>query len=341
MTVVGGVPLDSSFRVSLYNGTPPAGTPANGGWAMDGQYAYISIAAVAAGAPVNGGFAYTDQGQRYATTDAPSATSRTIGGVAVSATGQMHVSNGGVIAYFNGGLPVTTTGAVAATIPGATDFDGSTYATRGADLDGIADGKQGIFSCWFQLDNADGTSAQFMANSNTRISILRINSDNTIAFLAQSSAPATILNMRTASAVTSGSGWRHIMASWDMTDTAKRHIYLDGVQSESFTTHTNTDIDYTTGNYSIGALVTSGSRFNGCLSQIFFHTSYLDLSSDSNRLKFRSAAGSPVSLGADGSLPLGAQPLIYFPEGDPTDNKGSGGNFSVAAGALTDCSTTP
>lgn len=68
----------------------------------------------------------------------------------------------------------------------------------------------------------------------------------------------------------------------------------------------------------------------------------LDLSVDANRRKFISAAGKPVDLGANGELPTGSPPTIFF-SGDKDAfpvNKGTGGAFTLV-GALTDADSRP
>ena len=58
----------------------------------------------------------------------------------------------------------------------------------------------------------------------------------------------------------------------------------------------------------------------------------------SNRRKFINADLTPVDLGANGQTPTGTSPTIYM-TGTPTEflnNLGTGGNFSVAQGALVD-----
>ena len=69
---------------------------------------------------------------------------------------------------------------------------------------------------------------------------------------------------------------------------------------------------------------------------------FLDLSVIANRRKFRDVSGNPVSLGADGSLPTGTPPAVYF-SGNASSfatNRGNGGAF-VLTGTLTNASTSP
>jgi hypothetical protein len=72
------------------------------------------------------------------------------------------------------------------------------------------------------------------------------------------------------------------------------------------------------------------------------YATHLDLSVEANRRKFISAAGKPVSLGANGSTPTGSQPIIYLANPTATwqDNLGAGGNFTEN-GALADAATNP
>jgi hypothetical protein len=98
------------------------------------------------------------------------------------------------------------------------------------------------------------------------------------------------------------------------------------------------------------AVDTAGhDAFTGDAAEIYFAPGqYLDISSLTNIAKFIdfdvvTNIGKPASLGGDGSLPTGRQPLIYFHVGAVSDdagaahfadNSGSGGRFAVT-GLLT------
>ncbi len=62
--------------------------------------------------------------------------------------------------------------------------------------------------------------------------------------------------------------------------------------------------------------------FNGAISQIMIHNSYLNLTVAANRRKFCQLGG-VIDLGATGEIPFGEQPLIYMPFGHPSLNVGS------------------
>lgn len=350
MTSVGGLPLDAGFYLSTYDigsGNVPANTPSIGGWAVDGTYAYIKVVSgtIGSGAYSNGGRAFNSQGAAFATFDAPGSTSRSIGGIAHTNEGAMHITTGSP-AFSIGGIPVTATGAVCVGTSMATtssDYDGTNdYMTRGADLTNIADGKQGIASVWVRAEGGDGGAIDAImvsAPAAAKLAIYRTATTNTITVLARNAAGGTIMNMVSTNAITTASGWVHILASWNLAS-GLGHLYINDADVKAGgATLTDDTIDYTNGNFVIGAVVDGTLKWNGCLAEMFFHTTYLDITTVANRRKFYTAAGRPAYLGADGSLPLGVQPLYYDRAADGT-NAGSGGNLTVT-GALTACATSP
>lgn len=225
-------------------------------------------------------------------------------------------------------------------LPGS-QYDGANdYQTRGADLTGIVDGKTGIVSFWIG-PGADGALLTVLgggANISAGGGLFVYRSSfNLVGVRGRSAAGAIVLDLNSSiTDVTVANGVRHVMISWDLTNPARRHVYVDDVDVTASTTHTNTAIDLTTGNFAIGAETDGGNKLNGGLTELFFHNTYLDLSIEANRRKFIQADGKAVaSLGANGSDPLGVQPLIYAPTGDAsgTGNKGSAGPFTTT-GAL-------
>lgn len=230
----------------------------------------------------------------------------------------------------------------------ARDYDGTNdYATR-TGLTGIADGQAGLISAWLRVDGGDGTERRILrldaASASFRLSIA-LGSGNQLSVVAANATPTTIL-FKTATVTTvAGVSWRHFLCSWDMAQGVSTFkLFLDDIdRTPGGGTYTQGEtIDYSPASLTaaIGAVSDGTLKFNGCLSEIFFHTSYLDLSVESNRRKFITANGRCAFLGANGSLPLGVQPLIYVPNGDPSTNLGSGGNFTVT-GTLDVASTVP
>jgi len=211
-------------------------------------------------------------------------------------------------------------------------FDGTNdYLTRGADLTSISDGKEGTISVWVKFLGGDGT-LQILLNqvSGTDRFTVSKNSSNKIVVSGSSAAPAVVLTLTSTTSVTAASGWVHILASWDLLNSTG-HLYLNGVDDQAAgATLTNTDIDYTSTNWGIGATTAGASNFDGELAELYFETSYLDVSVTATREKFIDVDGHPVNLGGDGSLPAGTQPILYMSGDLPgfITNKGSGGGFT-------------
>jgi len=66
-----------------------------------------------------------------------------------------------------------------------------------------------------------------------------------------------------------------------MSDTGKRHVYLDGVaQSPTWTTYVDSALDFTHSNYQVGRTNSPTEHWAGELSDLYFDTSYIDLSAD-------------------------------------------------------------
>lgn len=211
----------------------------------------------------------------------------------------------------------------------ATDLDGSSdYYTRGADLTGNADGKLGLFSGWMRLDGNDDAWRFLLTNQGDR-SYVSLSTVNKLRILGRNSSATLIFVHESTTTYTAGAGWHHFLASWDLGN-AKAYIYVDDVSKGGTpSTLTDDDIDHTTNNWAVGAQVNGNSSVHGALAELYFALEYLDISVEANRRKFISANGNRVYLGADGSTPTGTQPLIYAPDGDPSDNLGSGGNFTA------------
>ena len=210
----------------------------------------------------------------------------------------------------------------------ATDFDGSSDDfSRGSDLAGNADGKKGIFSTWLRIDGGDGSAQYLLSNTGFHVGIYKT---TTSIFLVQlkTSVPAVTLDIRTTGTIVAGSGWHHILASWDLATTTS-HLYLDDVSDQNTVTRLNNTIDYTGPAWGLGAYINGMGGLNGAASEFYFNTAeYLDLSVETNRRKFISASGKPTPPGVTGELPTTNQPIIYCPDGDATNNLGSGGNFT-------------
>ena len=255
----------------------------------------------------------------------------------------------GVIAVNADGSNVATSNALGPVVEAgftavAVNFDGTNdWLTRAAVLTGLADGKTGTVSLWFNKLGGDGATAQLMTTTTPRFAVRFFSTVNTLEVIGYNTAGTIIMQLRTTGTHLSGAGWKHFLASWDLANNLALIYINDVVAALGTNTKTNDTIDYTNLDFAVGATVTGTQKYNGDLSEVFLHSSFLDISVEANRRLFISATGKPVSLGANGSTPFGTQPSLYL--GNPLaswhTNLGAGGGFNVTGGALTAASTSP
>ena len=229
----------------------------------------------------------------------------------------------------------------------AVNFDGTNdYITRGADLTGNADSKLVTGSFWLYPTISHGTAGIFFRSDDTsagftngfQIDILT----TAVSFAAANAAGTQILSANTGGNITINA-WNHVMFSFDMSDTGKRHIYLDGSDVAAYTTYTDDTIDFTRPDHSVGATDSGTNKYTGDIADMWIEYGvYTDLSVASNRRKFYSNKGDAPGLGDNGELVNGTSPILFF-SGETSSwhtNKGQGGGFTET-GALTDSSNLP
>lgn len=232
---------------------------------------------------------------------------------------------------------------------GAVTFNGSTYANLGAGLRTALDGKQVTGSFWIKA-GTDGTtnavigSSPSLAGSNQSFRVTR-NTSNGFTIVGEDTSTVANLNVSSSNNVAEvADGWVHVMFSFDLSDTGKRHLYINNTSDlATITTYTNSDMDLTVADWSLGAFTDGASKSAADMAEIWFDNSYLDLSVSANRLLFRTAGGKPADLGLNGVKPTGHVPMIYF-SGSTSHwhkNKGCGGQFAITAGALSAAATSP
>lgn len=237
----------------------------------------------------------------------------------------------------------------------ASDYDGTNDdARRGADLTGNAVAKKGIISFIFRLDGGDGVNqGLYYVDSGQNLFILRRDTNTIRVFVRRNDTGVGVIDFTTAATWTAGATHRTLLLEWDTSSATTTNnyvaLYVDDVDVTAGATFSigsandlpNVDVRCTGGNHWIAVHNSGTLRYNGCLSELFIHYgANAGIKTEANRRKFFDASNKPVDKGADGSTPLGVQPLVYAPNGDPSDNKGSGGNFSIT-GALTACSSSP
>lgn len=218
------------------------------------------------------------------------------------------------------------------------EFDGtSQYLQRTSALTGAADSKTFSVALAFRFDaGAESNLIEFYDGSNNYFAVaVRDGSpSDRIQVSGGNALGSFILSGKDESSITLLDGnWYTVLISCDMSDTTKRHLYLDGAipGSLSWGTYTDDSIAFTdsTRFATVTNLGSITDYFDGKIGFLWFNTEYIDFSQEANRLKFFDAFGYPVDVGADGSLPTGNVPLIYMNKGfHQGTNLGSGGDFT-------------
>lgn len=215
----------------------------------------------------------------------------------------------------------------------AVDFDGTNdYLSRASDLTGNADGKTFTFSAWVWWSKTASSNRVYTmatgASGDERLYLYIDPSNSAFGFLARNSSNVAVLNTLTnIDLKTVNNTFVHILVSIDLSNTTKRHIYLnDSVASSSWSTYTNDNIDFTLPYHRISGDSWNTSYFGGRLSHVYLDYTYRDLSVEANRRLFITADRKPAA----GQAAL--TPIIYLPMDDPTTahiNQGTGGNFTL------------
>ena len=228
----------------------------------------------------------------------------------------------------------------------AIHFNGSTYIHRNAALTGAVRGYQGTLSFWHKIAAAnisddmyfaDGGSVEPYRSSTSGFGIGILTYDQSTSF-----SVASTINFISADA------WHHLLVSWDTNHASGSKVYsfiYDGSSYGSVTVYDDYPafIDgYDFHDFSVGAGVGGWTKATCDIAEFYLNT----VTAITDVTKFRNAStGKPVNLGNDGSLPTGAPPMIYLSAtataNDFLTNHGVGGNFIVAAGALSVASTSP
>lgn len=226
------------------------------------------------------------------------------------------------------------------------EFDGTNdYLTLSTNL-GASDSKLWSGSIWLNTPTASGTIEYIQHGSGVNIWV-RSNADLAAGkwlFRGQGATTANVLQVQTDSRDWTGLGWYHLMWSFDVSDAAKMHLYVNGVDETNVDVRIDEALDFSSiAAYTMGSLLSS-LKLGGCMQEFWFAPGqYIDLSVEANRLKFRTAAGKPENLGSDGSTPTGTAPALYLnnPFGSfETDKSGNSNDFTVV-GALADCGSSP
>lgn len=219
-------------------------------------------------------------------------------------------------------------------------FDGSTYATRGAGLTGAADGT-GLTVLWAgTMGGADGSAQWFSRSNDGRGGFaVRNSTNNEFRCILKSTGGVTLSDFVTSS----GSGvagtsfvWVYSLDSSNVAGTRKS--YLNGVSDLSASVTVNGTLDFTDTNIGLGAQANGNNKTTvDCIYVVW--PVYIDLSVLANQEKFYKN-NRLRDIGATGLGPSLGAPIMFFrgphTTGSTVTNYGTGGDFTVQAGALTD-----
>jgi hypothetical protein len=231
-------------------------------------------------------------------------------------------------------------------------FDGSNDYMLAEPLNSGADGTVTSGSVWVNVDSLSNDPNFFTAEVSTEsMPQSFIGSDGSIGInIYQDAGNYYYAKTSSTGLITTGAGWQHI--AWRIiSNPFSLVIYVDGA-AKGTTTAASAGSGFTMDNTNARTYIGSarnppGGKMQGDMAENYVNIGVnLDWSDSATMAKFRSAAGGPVDLGTDGSIPTGAAPDIYCslrPGDSAADfktNRGAGNDF-VITGALVLSSTNP
>jgi hypothetical protein len=210
----------------------------------------------------------------------------------------------------------------------ATSFDGSNdYYQWASTPTGLVDGPNLTVSAWVSSVPDLATEqdiVDFGAGTETRIRAV----SNNLGVVIRSIVPASVgFGGSNGPSLVDGAV-HHIIYSVSQSGASDwRKLVIDGVTITDTTALSADNLNLATGALSLGARQGGpNSFFGGTMFAVWIDNSAHDVVADITT--WRNVDGTPADLGADGSAP-GSQPLIYLPDGDATNNLGTGGNAAA------------
>ena len=202
---------------------------------------------------------------------------------------------------------------------------------KSSDLTGNSDGKTFTFSFWIYPTPENNNTMKIYHTSGSWKNTISWSPSGTIfvSFFNNESSGGTVFEIQNPDLVCPSNTWSHVIFSADMSDTTKRHLYINDSEATPSWSYSNQTIDWTRTNHAIGDDLTSSTgNFNGYMAHFFFDKTYRNLSVTSNRRYFIDDAKGSTSPSTQSAL----NPLIYLPmtsDYSVGQNLGSGGTFSA------------
>ena len=217
---------------------------------------------------------------------------------------------------------------------------------------------QGTFSVWINLNTMPATNTAqtyiyFAGNTNSSprfaVSVANnyITSNNFTNYVKIEGRDVTgnvVLDLRSNTATNLRPNvWMHILSSWNLT-VGNSHLYITNVASQNAVTLTAaSNVTHNVTFTGVGADHRGAGRFNGCMTELWYDDTYINLSNVTNRQKFISNDILPVSLGANGATPTGTVPIQYLRYANvafANSASNPSNNLSIS-GTITVCNTSP
>ena len=221
----------------------------------------------------------------------------------------------------------------------STKFSGSSqYLSKSSDLTGNANGKTFTVSFWINPTDDTNTTKYIYHTSGSWRNTISYGTNGTIfvSFFQSASGGGTVFEIQNPEIRLGFGGWNHVIFSADMTDTSKRHLYINDQAASATYTHTNNNIDFTRTQHAIGEdLTASTGNLQGYLAHFFLDYTYRDLSVESNRRTFIDSARGSTSVSTLSAL----NPILYLPMTSGYsigENEGTGGDFSAVGSPTID-----
>tara|TARA_R110002020_G_scaffold351037_1_gene564363 strand:+ start:160 stop:2844 length:2685 start_codon:yes stop_codon:yes gene_type:complete len=214
----------------------------------------------------------------------------------------------------------------------STRFDGTNDSlNKSSDLSGNSNGKTFTFSFWVNPTQDTNTDKRIYHTSGSWRNEIRYGNDGGlfVVFFNNESSGGTVFEIQSPDIKLAMGGWNHVLISADLTDTSKRHLYINDNLATPGWSYTNNTIDWTRSTHAIGDdLTATTGNFQGDLAHFFLDYTYRDFSVESNRRIFIDSAFGSTSVSTLSAL----NPIIYLPMTtgySVGENEGTGGNFSA------------
>ena len=215
----------------------------------------------------------------------------------------------------------------------ASTFDGSNdYLRKTSALTSATDTNKLTTS--FTVKLGDSGNSRYIFNNESGGQKIAINLNSSRLSLQVKSSTNVFLTNVLVYEVNTQDKFYSVNISFDLSDTSKRHVFVNGVEVSATwnTTYTNGLIKFDGTAFDVGSFEGEFALFLGDLGEFYLDNTYIDLATENPF--YDADTNKPKYLGQSGELPTGSSPLIYLPlrADGAGNNLGTGGDFGVNSG---------